>query len=258
MADRRYSKAVVAALFKLSSGNCYWPRCTQPIVVIVDNEPSFNFQIAHIRGLNPGSARYDDGMTDEERNSFTNLILLCRPHHDHVDRINPNKYDADTLLSWKRNAESPEITETLSQHLGGNIDDVTLLGDMKTAMDEQVQEIKGAVDALQSSNAEASDAIRILVSNLDDYQLIGVHQADQLDTTHAAIKQMDNLSDDIMRVLVHVESELGGKLGELRTVTDELEELVRVVVAQNSDMEDHVRALVAQVNRLEELRGGWG
>ena len=91
MADRRYSKAVVAALFKLSSGNCYWPRCTQPIVAIVDNEPSFNFQIAHIRGLKPGSARYEDGMTDEERNSFTGRGAARRRGHRARHRRRPGR-----------------------------------------------------------------------------------------------------------------------------------------------------------------------
>jgi hypothetical protein len=42
-------------------------------------------EMAHIEGEKPGSARYRESMTDDERNSFENLILLCPEHHTIID-----------------------------------------------------------------------------------------------------------------------------------------------------------------------------
>lgn len=42
-------------------------------------------EIAHIRGKQPGSPRYDNSMTQKERNSSDNLILLCPNCHKKVD-----------------------------------------------------------------------------------------------------------------------------------------------------------------------------
>lgn len=42
-------------------------------------------EICHIEGEKPGSARYNDMMSNKQRNDFDNLILLCRNHHKEVD-----------------------------------------------------------------------------------------------------------------------------------------------------------------------------
>lgn len=59
------------------------------------------FQIAHVRGLNPGSARYDQDMTDNERNSAENLILLCPTDHSKVDN-DETRYTVDYLVRIRR------------------------------------------------------------------------------------------------------------------------------------------------------------
>jgi phytoene/squalene synthetase len=53
-------------------------------------------------------------MSDEERASFTNLLLLCKPHHDLVDRIEPDRYPAETLEKWKAAREGDAATEVTS------------------------------------------------------------------------------------------------------------------------------------------------
>lgn len=58
------------------------------------------FMIAHIAGLNPGSARYDPQMTDNERNSGENLILLCPTDHTMIDG-DPSYYTVEYLKKIK-------------------------------------------------------------------------------------------------------------------------------------------------------------
>jgi len=45
-------------------------------------------------------------MTEAERNHFLNLILLCKPHHDLVDKTEPERYPSLVLERWKDDRES--------------------------------------------------------------------------------------------------------------------------------------------------------
>lgn len=62
--------------------------------------------VAHIHGVQPGSARYDTSMTDDDRRAFDNLILVCPNHHRLIDRLQPDDYPADMLRHWKANHEA--------------------------------------------------------------------------------------------------------------------------------------------------------
>lgn len=105
MGPRDYSRATRAALFGLAGGTCYAPGCTEPIVKVVDGVPSTNSHIAHIHDAKPGN-RYDPTMTDDQRRSFPNLLLLCQHHHHLVDVAKPEDYPAETLQEWKTFRES--------------------------------------------------------------------------------------------------------------------------------------------------------
>lgn len=67
-------------------------------------EPFCNGINAHIEGENPNSARYNPHMTDEERQHYHNLILLCPTHHDEIDK-NPEKYTVPYLKQIKKDHE---------------------------------------------------------------------------------------------------------------------------------------------------------
>ena len=74
-----------AALWALSSGRCYAPGCVSPIVLEV--RPGVyrkNVQVAHIVAVSPGAPRYLN-LPGMQRDSFSNLILLCLAHHAEVD-----------------------------------------------------------------------------------------------------------------------------------------------------------------------------
>jgi hypothetical protein len=100
-----YTVGIVRALYAFSGTTCYFPGCETRVIVFVGEEPVSNVEIAHIRGAIPGSARHDPTMTNHERRSFANLILLCKPHHNIVDRLHPDDYAEETLAEWKREHE---------------------------------------------------------------------------------------------------------------------------------------------------------
>jgi hypothetical protein len=45
-------------------------------------------------------------MSDEDRNAFENLLLLCPNHHRLVDRLDPQGHSVDRLVDIKQRAES--------------------------------------------------------------------------------------------------------------------------------------------------------
>ena len=71
--------------------------------------------ICHIEALNPEGPRYNNApeITDEQRNSEPNLILLCKNHHYTIDRKNENGapyYSTEQLKAMKRAHE--ELVES--------------------------------------------------------------------------------------------------------------------------------------------------
>jgi len=60
--------------------------------------------MAHIKGKKPGSARYDPNMSQKERDSEDNLILVCPTCHKKIDD-QPETYTANKLLQIKTEYE---------------------------------------------------------------------------------------------------------------------------------------------------------
>lgn len=105
---REYAAGVRPALALLSRGTCYYPDCDTPSVVFIDDEPIVNYEIAHIRDAKQGN-RYDPDMSDDERRSFSNLVLLCKPHHTLVDKTHPERFSVADLEKWKKDREGPGV-----------------------------------------------------------------------------------------------------------------------------------------------------
>lgn len=84
------SLKTVKKLFALSKNRCTFPNCISPII---DISGVVTGEISHIKAKRKNGPRYDPNQTDEERNAFENLILLCSPHHKIVDE----KFDVYTV-----------------------------------------------------------------------------------------------------------------------------------------------------------------
>ena len=112
----------IKILYGLSRNLCAFPGCAA-LMIIEDNIVSST--IAHIQGKRPDSPRYNSNMTDEERDSVQNLIVLCPNHHNLVDK-DPKMYNTEFLMQMKTNHEKkhlgkdydlPEDVLTIVRHL---------------------------------------------------------------------------------------------------------------------------------------------
>jgi hypothetical protein len=98
----------------LKSGNrCALPNCRKELIVEAKNgdSPSLIAQMAHIKGEKSGSARYDKKMSNKDRNSYENLILLCPSCHKIIDD-QPITYTAEYLHKIKEEHEAWNLSST--------------------------------------------------------------------------------------------------------------------------------------------------
>jgi hypothetical protein len=106
-----YSAGTRAALFELAQGKCYYRDCDVEVITWLGGLPVINVEIAHVRGAEPKAARYDGSMTDAERASFDNVMLMCVPHHKLIDRVRPDDHPVELLLGWKFEREGAARTD---------------------------------------------------------------------------------------------------------------------------------------------------
>ncbi|MCT6819504.1 MAG: HNH endonuclease [Bombella apis] len=142
------SQAVLIQLSSQSGNECAFEGCTEKLAPL--DAPGTKGEAAHICAASPGGPRYDPEMSDEKRNSCSNLMYLCPNHHTEIDKTNPDKYSADDLFSMKRKHEQRvlatrfndvkfEELEEVSSHIISNYRNYSAASDFrKIPMDEKI------------------------------------------------------------------------------------------------------------------------
>lgn len=92
----------------LSKNRCAFPNCTQALYIQEKN--IYIGEICHIEALNETGARFNPNQTNEERNSLSNLILMCPTHHTLIDK-KPEEYTVSKLKEFKKNHENNISTQ---------------------------------------------------------------------------------------------------------------------------------------------------
>lgn len=92
---------VLRELYIKSGNECAFPGCHN---VLVDENGTFVGEVCHIEAAMPGGERFNPNMTNEDRRSYGNLLLMC--HHHHVVTDDVTEYTVEKLKQMKRNHES--------------------------------------------------------------------------------------------------------------------------------------------------------
>jgi hypothetical protein len=107
------SLKTVKHLFAASANRCSHPGCHQEMVtdrgVVVG-------EICHITASSSNGPRYNPKLTDEERDAFENLILLCPTHHKIADD-DTVRYTAELLCDLKKLAARSALVELTAADL---------------------------------------------------------------------------------------------------------------------------------------------
>ncbi len=84
-------------LFSRSGGRCAFPKCNK---MLLDENDRLKGEICHIEAAMPGGERFNPFMTNEQRRSYENLILLCFDHHEETN--NEEVYTVGVLKEMKK------------------------------------------------------------------------------------------------------------------------------------------------------------
>lgn len=152
--------ATEAALWALSNGRCYAPGCSAPVVVEV--RPGVyrkNAQIAHIRGVR--RPRHDPSLSPAGAASFSNLLILCLPHHAEVDdrKTGESQYPVKTLVRWKTDhegANGPALAKL------GSIDEETLTELLTQTFSPPARRLERIADQLEETGTLTALTLREL------------------------------------------------------------------------------------------------
>ncbi len=114
------SEKSIKLLWSNAAGRCAFPDCNMRLTVeqAAETVPYTVGEMAHIKGKNPGSNRYDSNLTNDERDSYLNLVLLCPNHHTEIDKPeNEKKYSVEWLIDAKSRHEQLVITSLTKQQI---------------------------------------------------------------------------------------------------------------------------------------------
>lgn len=85
-----------------SKNRCAFPECYK--LLIDFKTKTITGVRCHIKGEKRGSARHDRFQSQKDRDSYENLIMMCREHHTIIDE-NPEIYTVEVLTEMKRKHE---------------------------------------------------------------------------------------------------------------------------------------------------------
>jgi hypothetical protein len=98
------TEKAIKLLWANAAGRCSFTGCQERLTIeqAANITPYTSGEMAHIKGEKAGSSRHDASQTNEERNGYENLILLCPNHHTLIDKKeNEIIYSADVLIKMK-------------------------------------------------------------------------------------------------------------------------------------------------------------
>jgi hypothetical protein len=128
-----------------------------------------NAQIAHIKGVH--APRYDPNLSTHECAAFSNLLLLCLPHHAEVDdrKTGEKLYPPDLLRKWKTDHEGENGAALAAL---GPIDEESLTELLTVAFTPPIKRLQQIADQLEKTgtlNAQTVTELRQIVEVMQSY-----------------------------------------------------------------------------------------
>lgn len=87
-------------LFAASAGYCQNPGCSNELFVDAAGRSIHIAEMAHVFAASDGGPRASPDLSEQERGSFENLIMLCANCHTMVDKA-PTAFPDSMMLGWK-------------------------------------------------------------------------------------------------------------------------------------------------------------
>jgi hypothetical protein len=191
-------------------------------------------------------------MTREKRRSFSNLMLLCKPHHTMIDRISTvQNYPVSLLRNWKKTREGDATS--LLNGIGG-LTEERLQELMADAVTEARQEVVEVVDLLTSVGRETVEMVRSLALEAFDRPYIPTLDLDAVASLERSAHMLVNLSDNAPLLWGAAD-----QLGDLETSSRNLCYAAGVIdwSALRGAVEN-IQELSSTIDRLPRMSSGLG
>lgn len=104
--------ATLKRLFAKSHNQCAFPKCDLPIA---EDSGTITGIVCHIKARSKGGPRYDAKQSEDDRHSFSNLVLMCARHSKIIDTA-PKLYTVELLQEMKEIHEREGWLEFPSRH----------------------------------------------------------------------------------------------------------------------------------------------
>ncbi len=150
-------------LWASAAGICSFTSCYEKLCLVESGEfaPHIIGEMAHIKGERNGSNRFEPDQENQERNSYSNLILLCPTHHTVIDRPeNEAKYTVKLLHDMKSKHEE-NIANRLSVQVVENKTDVANLIQPLLLENHAVWQNYGPHSEIARQNPHSDDAYAV-------------------------------------------------------------------------------------------------
>ncbi|MEV4580265.1 hypothetical protein AB0K16_44165 [Nonomuraea jabiensis] len=135
----------------------------------VHGEPVLNLDKAHIHAVEKDGARYRPDV--DNVHAFSNILLMCRPHHHEIDGVNRDDYSADLLRSWKQLREE----DGLAAFNGLNNLSEDRLEELISQSQEMVLErFDAAITRFEALDFETALLLRTLIEELSEARIRGI------------------------------------------------------------------------------------
>lgn len=115
-----FSQPTKNLLAKQAGHRCTHPSCGKPTSGADESGTgAINIGVAaHITAASSGGPRYDPALTSEQRKDASNGIWLCQDHAHAID-ADDSGFSAETLRTWKRQAEARSFHALMAGMAGG-------------------------------------------------------------------------------------------------------------------------------------------
>ncbi len=166
-------------------GKCCHPDCSNHLT----QNSTLIGEAAHICGERPTAKRYDPNLTEEQRNSASNLIALCPTCHILVDKGEESDYPKELLLEWKKKAEAEAQKSKNASRINSDLLNLQIEY-LETLLDrEQALDVLKILEAIKLSFTFARDDSLEL-----DFEIIQARALSLLERTGESQDIYDSLS----------------------------------------------------------------
>lgn len=165
------SDATIKRLYAVSGNRCAFPECKSPLV----HEGKVTGRICHIKGNKPASKRYDPNQSEEARQDFDNLVLMCPIHHDVID-ADEVAYTVERLVTLKAEreqaqAKQEEPSDSVVQQFVANLSGNTIThGSLIFTQNQMGGQVAHSITNVgPQSRKIPPNAANVLISELSKY-----------------------------------------------------------------------------------------